>query len=152
MSMVRLIYASRFARGVGPNDIQDIVRVSRKHNEEIGVTGVLCYDPHFFLQCLEGDRDAVNELYNHIIRDERHKNIRLLEYSDIDERVFPSWSMAYIRIDEITRPILLKYGTTATFDPFTMSARQSLGFIQEIAAERHKFLEKARQSLTGKSS
>ncbi|MCF7853369.1 MAG: BLUF domain-containing protein [Candidatus Pacebacteria bacterium] len=150
MKMVRLIYASRFSRGVGPNDVQNIVKVSRKHNEAMGVTGVLCYDPHFFLQCLEGDRDAVNELYNHIIMDDRHQDVRLLEYSDVDQRVFPSWFMAYVRFDELTKPILLKYGATATFDPYTMSARQALGFIQEIAEERYNFLEKERQKLVEK--
>ena len=149
--MVRLIYASRFVRGVGPNDIQKILKVSRKRNEETGVTGVLCYSPDFFLQCLEGARMPVNELYESIMMDERHAQVTLLEYSDIHQRVFSNWSMAYVRMDEVTAHILLKFGPTAVFDPFGMTAQQALGFIREIAEKRHQFLEEERERLVGKS-
>jgi hypothetical protein len=149
MSLVRLIYASRLTSGVGANDIQDVLRVSRENNEQSGITGVLCYDPAFFLQCLEGERMKVNELYADILGDPRHRDVIILEFSDIDRRMFSSWSMAYVRLDEMTKPILLKYGPTATFDPYTMSGRQCVAFIQEVAEERQAFLEKEQQRLAG---
>jgi len=147
MSLVRLIYASRFSHGVGPNDIQDILTVSRENNTELGITGVLCYDPAFFLQCLEGDRHKVNELYGNILRDKRHHDVVILEYSDIHKRFFSKWSMAYVRIDEMTKPILLRYGSTDTFDPYQMTSDQCLGFIMDVAEEREAFLEQERQKL-----
>jgi hypothetical protein len=148
MSLVRLIYASRFSKGIGPNDIQDILSISRKNNEEKGITGVLCYDPDFFLQCLEGERAEVNTLYGHIVRDQRHKDVDLLEYSDIEEPLFKNWSMAYVRIDELTEPILAKYGTNSKFDPYELSAHQVLSFIKEIAEERQAYLEQQKEKLT----
>lgn len=148
MSLVRLIYASRFVSGVGPNDIQDILSVSRTNNEEKGITGVLCYDPNFFLQCLEGERSDVNKLYAHIVRDQRHKDVDLIEYSDIEEPLFKNWSMAYVRIDEITESIISKYGTGTKFDPYALSAHQMLSFIKEIAEERQAFLEQEKEKLT----
>ena len=148
MSLVRLIYASRFSAGVGPNDVQDILSISRANNEEKGITGGLCYDPNFFLQCLEGNRQQVNSLYGDIVRDERHKDLVLLEYSDITEHLFKNWSMAYVRIDELTEPILQKYSKDSSFDPYQMSSDQILAFIKEIAEERQAFLEQEKQKLT----
>ncbi len=98
MNMVRLIYMSHFNGSANPHDIQDILAISRKNNEEWGITGALCYNPNYFLQCLEGPRDSVNTLYKQILCDERHQEVTLLEYCDIHERKFEKWSMAYARI------------------------------------------------------
>ncbi len=144
MSMVRLIYMSQFDSTVNPNDMQNILETSRQNNKNWGITGVLCYAPHCFLQCLEGPRDHVNELYNHIISDERHENVTLLQYTEITERNFTKWSMAFIRIDESTEPIILKYSQSKTFDPFSMTALQAQGFIGEIALDHEAYL--ARQA------
>jgi hypothetical protein len=141
MNMVRLIYVSHLAPGCSFEEVQRIAEVSRQRNEENAITGALCYDPRSFLQCLEGPRDAVNELYRHIVADERHKDVTLLEYSDICRRDFEGWSMAYARTDDIEKQILLKYSTGRTFDPFSMSAKQARGFMREISKERTRFLK-----------
>jgi hypothetical protein len=140
MNLVRLIYTSRFTRSVNPNDIQDILEISRKNNEAWGITGVLCYDPNCFLQCLEGPREQVNQLYSHIVGDPRHQHVTLLEYADIHQRTFEKWSMAYVRIDELTESILLKFSVGKVFDPFSLTAPQALGLIKEIAREREEYL------------
>ncbi len=140
MSMVRLIYMSHFDSTVNPNDMQNILETSRQNNKNWGITGVLCYAPHCFLQCLEGPRDHVNGLYNQIIGDERHENVTLLQYAEIDERNFTKWSMAFIRIDESTEPIILKYSKSKLFDPFSMTALQAQGFIAEIAHDHEAYL------------
>jgi len=148
MNLVRLIYVSRFSTKVGPNDVQDVLRESRKHNVELGITGVLCYDGQFFLQCLEGSRGEVSSLYNRIAADKRHIDVTLLEFKDISERLFSSWSMAYVRIEDLTKPILLKYSASTVFNPFEMSSEQTLGFIKEISDERKNYLESVKKSLS----
>ena len=148
MNLVRLIYASRFTEHVGPNDIQAILSVSRENNQKNDITGVLCYDPNFFLQCLEGDRKNVSILYNAIVHDHRHKDVVILEFSEIESRVYENWSMAYVRLDELTTPILEKYETDSVFDPYHMKSEKVLDFIKEIAEERHNFLEEEKQKLT----
>lgn len=141
-TMVRLLYTSRMAGGVVRDDLSDIVQTSRKNNEKQGITGALCYSTLFFLQCLEGPSDVINELYGSIIRDARHVDVTLLAYSDIHQRIFAKWAMAYIRANEVESLILRKYSAQCTFDPFAMSAEQALGFLAEIAAEREASLTK----------
>ena len=143
MNMVRLIYASRLAEGVGAEDLQQILDASRKNNEAQGITGALCYDPRAFLQCLEGPRNAVNALYNTIVKDGRHKDVTLVEYTDIHQRDFETWSMAFVRTDELDRQLLIKYSASRNFDPFDMSALQASAFIADLASERQSFLERA---------
>ena len=140
MNMVRLIYMSHFNGSANPNDIQDILAISRKNNEEWGITGALCYDPNYFLQCLEGPRNHVNSLYKQILFDERHQEVTLLEYCDIHARKFEKWSMAYARIDELTESIILKYSGSKVFTPYSMTAKQALGFIEDMAKERQEHL------------
>jgi hypothetical protein len=141
-TMVRLIYASRMAGGLEHKELDDIIRTSRIKNEKRAVTGALCYSARGFLQCLEGPGDVINELYGYIIRDERHVDVTLLEYTDIHQRSFARWAMAYVRADEVDGLIVRKYCAQRTFDPFAMSAQQALGFLAEIAAERESSLSK----------
>jgi len=135
MDLVRLIYASRFSRKAGPEDVQKIVDLSREKNRRLGITGVLCFDPRYFLQCLEGPSEAVNELYNRIIFDYRHTGVRLISYEKADRRRFEKWSMAYVRIDEKVKPILERYSANG-FDPYSMDPAQLVDFAAEVAEAR----------------
>ena len=143
-TMVQLIYASRMVGGLEHKDIDDIIQTSRSKNEKRGVTGALCYSPRGFLQCLEGPSDVINELYANIIRDDRHVDVTLLSYSDIHQRSFAKWAMAYVRADEVDGMILRKFCALRTFDPLAMTAQQALGFLAEIAAQREALLAEPR--------
>ena len=78
--LVRLLYASRPVAPLTTAVVDSILAQSRAHNPRLGITGVLCYSQDLFLQVLEGSRDAVCELYNTIVRDERHDHVRILSY------------------------------------------------------------------------
>ena len=138
--IVRLIYASKVKEGHGPNDVLKIVEVSEKNNQEAGITGALCYGPRYFLQCLEGSRDAVNELYNKIIADERHTDVTLLYYDDIEERAFGDWSMGYALAEKSLNKIILRFGSSIDFNPYKFSAKQAIGFLKAAVEERQQTL------------
>ena len=142
MNLVRLLYVSHLAKGCGPDELKQIVEASRKNNAESGITGALCYSGNGFLQCLEGSRGAVNDLYVRIVGDERHKDVTLVEYSEIENRDFADWSMAYVRTDDVDSGILLRYSADTVFDPFALSSGQALGLLRDIAGERREFLSK----------
>jgi hypothetical protein len=69
--------------------------------------------------------------------------VTLIEYTDIHQREFETWSMAFVRTDELDRQLLIKYSTSREFDPFSMSALQAGAFIADLASERQTFLERA---------
>ncbi len=132
--LVRLLYASRAANGLSPEELSSILRQSRASNPALGVTGVLCYSQGIFLQVLEGGRGTVNKLYNHIVRDTRHTQVELLSYDEIQERRFASWSMGQADFHRLNPALLLKYSETATLDPFSVSGKVSMALFEELVA------------------
>ena len=125
MRLVQLIYASSFAEEMDVSELAKIREVANRENEKNSITGMLIAGNDFFLQCLEGGREAVNKLYSEIVPDPRHRHILLLRYSEVSRREFENWSMGFILLSEVKKQLILKYSTTTDFDPYKMSAESS---------------------------
>jgi hypothetical protein len=132
--LVRLLYASRAAEAVTQELVEAILQSSRKHNPALGITGVLCYGGDVYMQVLEGGRAAVNELYNKIVRDERHRDIALLHYQEVAERKFAGWTMGQVNLSKVNPSLLLKYSDKPALDPFAASGRASMALLEELIA------------------
>jgi len=132
--LVHLIYASRVSQSLGPNDVKDILRSSQRNNAALGVTGALCLSNGIFLQVLEGDRMAVNQLYHRILKDPRHHDPAVLDLAEIHMRRFVGWSMGLIATTEDNQKLFLKYASSAAFDPYTLSAASLRAFLDEVVA------------------
>jgi len=131
--LVRLLYASR-AIDTSPEAIENILAHSRQYNPTCGITGILCYGAGIFLQAIEGGRGAVSDLYGHIQRDARHKDVVLLHYEEITERRFGGWTMGQVNLSRINTSILLKYSEKPELDPYSVSGRVSLALLEELMA------------------
>ncbi len=133
--LVRCLYASRPVKPAASSDQLDrILEQSRRNNPQRGITGLLCYTSDVFVQVLEGGRNEVCELFNAIVRDERHTHIRLLSYEEIGERRFPGWSMGQVNVETINRALLLKYSETPILDPFASSGQATMALLTELVA------------------
>ncbi len=137
MVMVRLIYVSRMTEECDTLAMQRILDVARKRNKALDITGVLCYDPAFFLQCLEGPRSSVNELYADIVQDARHRDVVLLEYCDVDGRLFADWSMAFLKAQDVSKDVLEKYSHGRKFDPYSLSSQQARDLLADVVSKAH---------------
>jgi hypothetical protein len=131
--LVRLLYASRLIDG-SPAVIESILAQSRSKNPELGITGVLCHGGGVFMQVLEGGRAPVNELYNRIARDDRHREVTLLHYEEIAERRFSNWTMGQVNLAKINASMLLKYLEKPELDPFRVPGSASLALLEELIA------------------
>ena len=131
--LVRLLYASR-AIDAESAGIEGILAQSRQGNPGLGITGILCYGGGIFLQAIEGGRSAVSDLYGHIQRDPRHKDVVLLHYEEISERRFSGWTMGQVNISKINASILLKYAEKPELDPYSVSGKVSLALLEELMA------------------
>jgi hypothetical protein len=114
-------------------EIRRILESSQRNNKEKGITGILCYNPHYFLQWIEGSRDAVNEIYANIVKDDRHSGCELIEYKEVANREFESWSMAYVSVLDVDARILFKYFGSASFEPHSMSGESAASFLLRIS-------------------
>lgn len=132
--IVRCVYASRAATALTPTMIEDILEKSRVNNPAHGITGILCYSGDVFIQVLEGSRDEVCELYNSIVRDDRHGNVRLLVFEEIRERKFSNWTMGHVDLSKVNPGLLLKYHERPALDPFSSSGSATMALLNELVA------------------
>lgn len=132
--LVRLLYVSRAVDKNAQGAIESILSASRGHNISNGITGILCYGGDMFLQAIEGGRDAVNKLYNHITQDPRHKDVVVLHYQEIRERRFGGWTMGQVNLAKLNTSIVLKYSERPEFDPYSVSGEVSLALLEELMA------------------
>lgn len=132
--IVRCVYASRAASALTAPMIEDILEKSRVNNPAHGITGILCYSGDVFIQVLEGARDEVCELYNSIVRDQRHANVRIIVFEEIRERKFCNWTMGHVDLSKINPGLLLKYHERAVLDPFTSSGSATMALLDELVA------------------
>lgn len=132
--LVRLLYASRAAEPVTPELVESILRSSHTHNPALGITGVLCYGGDVYMQVLEGGRAAVNNLYNKIVRDARHREVMLLQYEEIAARRFAGWTMGHVNLRKINPSLLLKHSELPELDPFVTSGAASMALLEDLMA------------------
>ena len=95
---------------------------------------MLCYSEDLFLQVLEGGKDEVCELYNTIVRDDRHVNVRILCFEEIAERRFGSWTMGHVSVATINPSLLLKHATLPVLNPFNCSGQALMALFDELMA------------------
>ena len=132
--IVRCVYASRAASSLTSAMVEDILETSRSHNTASGITGILCYSGDVFIQVLEGGRDEVCELYNAIVRDGRHTNVRLLVFEEVRERKFCNWTMGHVDLSKVNPGLLLKYHDRAVLNPFANSGAATMALLDELVA------------------
>lgn len=130
--MVRLVYVSRSEHVSDEPQVDAIIRRSKEFNPTHGITGVLCYTGGMFLQILEGGREAVNRLYTDITRDDRHRDVTLLEYAEISQRRFENWTMGRVNLDKINPAVLLRHSELPTLDPYRLSGETCVALLDDL--------------------
>lgn len=135
MALTRLVYVSRKTADCRFNDVVSILDSSRRRNEAERITGMLCFSNDYFLQCLEGSKQAVNAVYRRILNDPRHSDVVLLHYQETTTRDFDGWSMGYVAETPETRRVVSRYSGGNGLDPFSMSGDGALGLLRELRGE-----------------
>lgn len=92
----QLIYISTAVDDLSYTDIREILEVSRRNNARDNITGVLIYREGYFLQILEGDKNRIHQLVETIKEDDRNYKLRVLIEGEIENRLFDTWSMAFL--------------------------------------------------------
>lgn len=116
--MLRVLYTSSSTRNLEDQELEEILEKSRKNNNKRDVTGLLIVKGRTFLQCLEGEKNDVLFIYEKIQKDDRHTNVIDLIEEDINERLFPNWSMGYKNIKNLSNIKSEKLKNFANTDEF----------------------------------
>ena len=128
--LCQLVYISRItSTGLSsPSTLNDISEIAIERNQTDEITGILCYGNGYFFQCVEGSEQALTNLKNRLLADERHKDMEILDFSAIDERRFSSWSLRSITLERwMTRDPVLK--KLMPFKPYSWSVDEWHRFV-----------------------
>ncbi|WP_320826648.1 BLUF domain-containing protein [Reinekea sp.] len=93
--MIHLLYVSSAKGAMTEDDLLYLLEQSRSRNEKLNITGMLLYSGGNFMQILEGEDKDVEDIYDAIKIDPRHKGSILVLKQNIEMRTFPDWSMGF---------------------------------------------------------
>lgn len=96
--MIQVSYISSANEAMSTEQLLMLLQECRENNAKLGVTGMLLYCNLTFVQVLEGDERAINDLLAKIRRDPRHSNVHLLSRKQIERREYADWSMGFKRV------------------------------------------------------
>ena len=94
--LIQSVYTSAAMQPMPKSKLYKILVDSRVNNKLADITGLLVYVDGNFLQVLEGEQEAVTALLEKISKDRRHKDVKVVYKTSIENRTFNSWQMAYI--------------------------------------------------------
>jgi hypothetical protein len=110
--LLSLVYSSQAVIGFDMRALDALLEHARGSNDNAGVTGLLLFKDHRFLQLLEGPEPAVREKMRLIVEDARHHEVRVLLEEHIPARQFPEWTMGYAADDTLRHADMPGYRTT----------------------------------------
>jgi hypothetical protein len=141
MAILRLLYRSDSELSGADRAVRDaafaIADAAAERNAHAGVTGALMFTGSVFVQVLEGEKAALEVTFERICRDMRHRRLVLLDYSEIEERVFDSWGMVAFEGDERARSLFPAIGDASTYvHRNVMSANTAVQVMQTVLRKR----------------
>lgn len=139
--LYRLIYCSQTSAPMSPQDVQLLLDKARRSNRLHDISGMLVFDSQYFLQAIEGNRQALSNLYGNLVRDKRHQRLLLLGFEPIERRSFSDWTMGFAAADASRRRLYLRHGPTGRFEPHALHAAGALALLGELAQEAEREAE-----------
>ena len=135
----RLVYYSRNLITGSPAEsaaeVEAILASARRNNSVIGVTGALIFNAGTFAQVLEGARHDVEATFERIQCDERHGDVQVLAFEEVESRGFPSWSMAFVGRSREGQNLFAHIGEATGFEAKRMEGERVFGIMCAIALE-----------------
>jgi len=116
------------------DDLNVILAASQRNNEKAGVTGALLFDTVWFIQILEGERDAVSAVLRRIMGDERHDALTVMDCRPVEARLFGNWWMGLGMLRGDNGALFARHGLGARLDPRQMSGDQAVALARDLAA------------------
>lgn len=142
-NLIRMVYVSTTTRPVNKDsggvqvDVGRILLQARKNNPARQIGGVLYFDNNYFFQCLEGEQQEVNQVFQKIMSDPRHTDIQTISVKHIQQRMFSNWSMKYVALEDRVRDFLSENGFAA-FNPYQFNDAMIEKMLTLFVATRDK--------------
>ena len=98
MDLKSLAYTSLAKIDLDADDLHAIHSAALRFNALDDITGLLVFNGTHFLQIIEGETKAIDDLLARLRRDPRHSGIEVRDERRIEARSFPDWAMELVRV------------------------------------------------------
>jgi hypothetical protein len=137
--LTRLVYHSENHLGAAGGgmikDLNAILAASQRNNEKAGITGALLFDTLWFIQILEGEREAVSGALRRILRDQRHDELVVMDCRPAETRLFGKWWMGFAMLRGDNGALYARHGIGPKLDPRKISGDQMVAVALELAGQ-----------------
>lgn len=99
--ITQIVYKSSATVPFLPDDLAQILAVSRHNNARDEVTGALLYASGKVLQAIEGPETVLDDTFERVRADSRHRGVVMLYRGTAEERSFPDWTMGLRTVEEL---------------------------------------------------
>jgi hypothetical protein len=134
----QLVYYSRnTVQGDGRamlTNMREILSASQRNNSRDGITGFLIFDKTWFVQILEGERSQVTQTYTRIARDTRHSTATIINVRDVQDRLFPNWTMGGAMRTPEVQEVYLQHGFGGALEPSRLKSDQIIRLALDLQA------------------
>ena len=128
----RLTYVSRAVGKLGQEDLDEIMDQSIENNDKDGIFGMLCFYQQYFLQTIEGPRDKINLLMKRLLEDERHQDMEVIEFTEIEELNWNRWSMDIASSSDPSEAIIKQYLKETGFNAFYLTSGKAQALLRAL--------------------
>lgn len=143
-ALYHLAYISKSTLGDNPifvrNEVQEILECAKRNNPRMHITGALLYSGGYFCQLIEGPRGKLEDLFETILRDDRHEAIEMLFFDPAPERLFGVWAMAFAGIEDDARFKIAGVRPSADQIYARKMGQNMIDTLSRLVAERQKNL------------
>lgn len=102
-------YVSTQIRELDPSEVVQILYETESRNDRFGVNGLLVYSEGNFFEVIEGEKEMIKELYQHILEDERHKDVILLFQKEVHKPLFDEEEAHFISENTLYRKMKVEH-------------------------------------------
>ncbi len=131
LSLERVVYISE---STNPDpaliSLAEILATSDRNNRRDGLTGALLVSGGRFLQVLEGAQQDLNRMLAKLDHDARHRHMRVLTRTRVDDRMFGQWTMVASRISPDQQPKMMEIIHLSDSSP-TLGAQKMLELVKK---------------------
>jgi hypothetical protein len=93
----QILYCSLATKLMREDELDALTQSAERLNRIDHITGMLMYGDGVFVQLIEGPRDAINDLWERILKDKRHYGVvQLYHRREVEARVCDGWGMHYV--------------------------------------------------------
>ena len=135
-----IAYLSTQSFILNDSDLESLLQHARTSNALLGLTGILIHLDGHFIQFIEGDQPALDQIYKKITTDPRHFDLKILSEGSSAKRCFGAWDMYYKKLTNTQLDTLEASENKKSYDhlkPLSAQAAEEVPALQLL----HNFVE-----------